>query len=117
MNFDVGVGVMQENEFLDNESLLVSETTNTYFIRGSIVSSFGWIINNAVQINNVFYFQPNSNDFEDYRILNDFILTSKLSDKIYFTLSLTTRYDSKPPSSLKVFDSVLNMGVGYTFSK
>ena len=117
LSFDIGIGGMRENEFLNNESLMVNETTDTYFIRGTIVSSFAWIISEYIQINNVFYFQPNMNDFNDHRVLNDFILTTKLSDEIYFTTSLTVRYDSKPPSSLKNFDSVFDVGIGYAFSK
>lgn len=117
LSFDMGIGLMQENEFLNNTSLLANETANTYFIRGTIVSSFEWIINKSVKINNVLYFQPNINSFKDYRVLNDFSLITQLSDAIYFTTSLTLRYDSRPPSSLKGFDSVLDVGIGYTFSK
>jgi len=117
LSFDMGIGIMQENEFLDKTSLLANETVNTYFIRGAIVSSFEWVINESVKINNVLYFQPNISSFKDYRVLNDFSLIAKLSDEIYFTTSLTLRYDSRPPSSLKAFDSVLDVGIGYAFSK
>ena len=116
-SFDIGIGIMQENEFLDKTSLLANETVNTYFIRGVIVSSFEWVINVSVKINNVLYFQPNISSFKDYRVLNDFSLIAKLSDEIYFTTSLTLRCDSRPPSSLKAFDSVLDVGIGYAFSK
>lgn len=117
VSFDLGIGFMQENEFLNNETLMEGEITDTHFIRGATVSSFQWIINETVQINNVFYYQPNMIDLSDYRILNDFMLTTQVSDEIYFIASFTARYDSKPPSSLTGFDSKFNVGVGYTFSK
>jgi putative salt-induced outer membrane protein YdiY len=117
LKFDMGIGAMHESEFLDDESLEVGEITNTFVVRATVVSSFEWIMNEFVQINNVIYYQPYFKDFEDFRLLNDFSLTARITNRFNVSTSLTIRYDSKPPLALTNFDSKVNVGLGYRFSK
>jgi len=117
LNFDMGIGGMHESEFLDDETLLADEITNTFVIRAAVVSSFQWIMNEHVQFNNVLYYQPYLRNFEDFRILNDFSLTARINAGFSISMAFTIRYDSKPPSALTNFDSKMNVGLSYRFSK
>lgn len=74
VSFDMGLGAMRENEFLNPNTLPMNENLDTRYIRGTIVGNFEWSIKDAVKINNVFYYQPYLADVADFRFLNDFNL-------------------------------------------
>ena len=117
LSFDMGLGAMHESEFLNTTALEVGEVANTFVVRATVVSSFQWILNEFVQFNNVLYYQPYLKKLDDFRVLNDFSLTARISPEFNISMTLTVRYDSKPPSALTNFDSVMNVGIGYRFSK
>lgn len=117
ISFDLGIGAMHESEFLNPAKLLVSEVRNTFLIRATAVSSFAWILNKYIRLNNVLYYQPDVKQMNDYRILNDFRFTTKITANFNISTSLTIRYDSKPPEALTNFDSKMNVGLTYRFSK
>jgi len=117
LSFDMGLGAMHESEFLNTKSLEVGEVANTFVVRATVVSSFQWILNEFVQFNNVLYYQPYLKNMDDFRILNDFSFTARINPKFNISMTLTARYDSKSPSALTNLDSVMNVGIGYRFSK
>jgi putative salt-induced outer membrane protein YdiY len=117
ISFDIGLGAMHESEFLYSKLLLLDEVLNTFMIRGAAVSGFEWIINKTFKLNNILYYQPYLKKIEDFRLLNDLSFTANITHHLNVTASLTFRYDSKPPSALTNFDSVMDLGIGYRFSK
>jgi putative salt-induced outer membrane protein YdiY len=117
IRFNIGLGAMHESEFLFSNSLLLNEVINTFIFRGAVVSGFEWIINKSFKLNNVIYYQPYLMSFEDFRLLNEFSFTAKINHHFNVSASLTFRYDSRPPSALTNFDSVMDLGIGYKFSK
>lgn len=110
----LSVGVMHEYELLNRSGLQLNEVYKTSYLRGSLVGSFSWIINNYLKINDVLYYQPYLKNIKDYRILNDVNFSVKIND--YFSLLLVSsiRLDSKPPSSIGGYDWSFKVGVSVT---
>jgi len=117
LNFDIELGLMKEKEVLNKTNLLPNENATVNDFRITYVNSFKWKVNKTVSINNVLYYQPNIETFADYRILNDFILTVLLKKYLSFIVSVTTRYDSEPPSALKKTDNAISVGLNLLITK
>jgi putative salt-induced outer membrane protein YdiY len=114
---DFGGGLMYENEYLNKETLLTDEISETHFIRATIIFSFQVQLKKGIQINNVVYYQPHLADISDFRLLNDFHLMININEYLNFNSSFTLRFDSKPPSILSDFDSSINVGLGFVLRK
>lgn len=112
-NFNIGL--MRELEILNKSALGLNEISETKYFRATTLFSIKWIFGKLVKIDNVIYYQPYLKDFYDYRILNDFRLTSSITNHFELVTSLTTRYDSKPPGSLEKLDNVISFGLNVKF--
>ncbi len=110
LNLDIGLGVMREVEILNKKTLLPDEISETKYYRATCVSTLNWMAGKTVRINNVMYYQPYLKDLSDYRLLNDFNLLVSLTKHFKLVTSVTARYDSKPPSSLKNLDTAVSFG-------
>lgn len=117
LGLDFGAGLMYENEFLNRTTLLLDEISETHYLRASFICSFHLVLTKGMQINNVIYYQSYINDYTDYRLLNDFSLLFKINKHLNFNTTFTLRFDNKPPSSLKPYDSFVKVGVGYVIGR
>jgi putative salt-induced outer membrane protein YdiY len=115
LKFDAGIGLMRELEHLNETTLLPDELSVTKYYRATCVVSFKWVLSKTVTIDNVIYYQPYLKDFADYRLLDDFSLGVSLTDHFELLTSLTSRYDSKPPGTLKKLDNVIRFGFNMKF--
>jgi len=115
LKFDLGMGLMREIELLDETALLPDELSVTKYYRATSVGSIKWLLSKTITIDNVIYYQPYLEDFTDYRLLNDFNLVVSLTSNFGLITSLTTRYDSKPPGSLKTLDNMISFGFNMKF--
>ncbi len=111
----VNIGIMREAEFLDKTRLMPGEAADSRIIRATCVHSISLITNKTVKFDNVFYYQPYLGDFNDYRLLNDFSMTISISEHFKTTTTITTRFDSKPPESLKKTDLAVSYGFNLLF--
>lgn len=115
LKFDFGTGVMREVEVLNKTFLLPDELSETKYYRITCVNTISWIAGKIVKIHNVLYYQPYLNDFNDYRLLDEFNFIVSITEHFELLTSLTTRYDSKPPGKLNKLDNVISFGFNVKF--
>ena len=106
----VGVGAMHEEEIYNlgsdfNMNLLRSTNYLSWKIRFNETSSF----------QNTAYYQFDTKNTSDRRILYDGDLNIALNNKLVFTLSLNFRYDSEPHGDLGKTYIQLKNGIEYIF--
>jgi len=96
----ISIGVMQEEEILNNEALLKDEIAHTNFTR--MISSLVLLYNvtDIITLVNTTYYQPYIKELGDYRVLNETNLLIEINDWLSFNVDLEYRYDSDPPSTL-----------------
>jgi len=115
LNSNFSVGVMKEQEILNENFLLQSENAETNYYRLNTVLGLQLILSETLKIDNVFYYQPYFKEFEDYRILNELRFTTKLSNKFNLITAMNIRYDNKPPGLLEKTDLFLHFGFNLLF--
>ena len=97
---DISIGVMQEEEILNSDSLRNDEIAHTNFTR--MISSLVFVCNitSIITVVNTTYYQPYIKELGDYRVLNETNLLIEINDWLSFNLDLEYRYDSDHPSVL-----------------
>lgn len=115
LKLNFSTGVMRELEVLNKTNLLPNELSKTTYYRATNVLSFKLMAGKVIKFDNVLYYQPFLKEFADYRILNDFVLTISLSNHFGLIISVTTRFDSKPPGSLEKLDNFMSFGFNLKF--
>ena len=109
--FDVSLGLMQEEELLNKTNLPSNEMNYTNYTR-AIFSLVGVIdIKGKYTIVNTTYFQQYLGKFSDFRLLNETNLLVQLNDWLNFNIDIEYRYDNEPPSIL--LDKDLNINLGF----
>lgn len=110
VSFNLGLGLMYENEFLDKRWIGVNDIPNTSLFRMADFVSIKYSINKKIELLNVLYYQPSISEFSDFRLFNDFSVVFKFSKRYSFEFSAKYRNDSKPPSTIEKED--LNTAAG-----
>lgn len=104
----VGPLSMFEYELLDNDSI-----TRKY--RMSFYVSLSYSFNELLNFNHISYYQPNYNDFSDFRLSGESSLNIKVTDKLALKVSFNIAYDATPPPGVNdLFYTWLN-GLSYSF--
>ena len=106
----LGVGVMQEDEKYNLDS-----NFNMNLLRST--NYFSWKIqfNDNSSFNNTAYYQFDTKNSSDKRLLYDGDLNIALNEKLAFTLTLNYRFDSEPHGELgKTYTQIKN-GIEYSF--
>ena len=101
--------VMYENETLTDDS------TFTEAIRLSLYLAFNWHVTSTLSFNHITYYQPQINDFDDYRISSESNFKFLITEKLAFKLAFNYTFDSRPPVGIKqTFYSITN-AISYSF--
>ena len=112
LKFDVSLGVMQEEEILNENEISASDRRYSNFTRGLaslfLISEF----KNVRIINSTFYQHYILSKF-DFRLLNETNVLFKINDWLNLSIDFEIRYDNEPPSILTNFD--LNTNIGFLF--
>ncbi len=66
-------------------------------------------------ISGAVYYQPATSDFDDYRMLFDAAIKSKLTTKLSLSFSYEYSQDSKPPQDVQSVDTGLKASLVYSF--
>ena len=115
INFDLSLGVMQEEEVLNRSRLPQNEKYYTNYTR-SIFSMVGsWKYKKKLTIINTTYFQQYLFSLADYRLLNETNMLYKLNKNLSLSLDIEYRFDSDPPSLLTNKDLNSNLGLVIVF--
>jgi len=115
INFDLSLGLMQEEEVLNRSTLPQNEKYYTNYTR-SILSMVGsWKYKKKLTVINTTYFQQYLFSFSDYRLLNETNMLYKLNKNLSLSLDIEYRFDSEPPSQLTNKDLNSNIGLVIVF--
>lgn len=73
------------------------------------VLSFGWPINNKVGVNMIAYYQPDIQNFKDFRFSSEASIQIKVFTRLTFKYSMAWFYDERPPEGIsRIFYSIRN---------
>ncbi len=110
----LGTTPMLENEEL-NPKKVTTENPSSTVVRWSNYFVGQTETKNNVTLGTTFYIQPRVDDWSDLRILSDLSMNVLLNDHISFGVTMTYRYDSEPPVSLKSYDLLLQNSLTVSF--
>ena len=106
----VGVGAMQEAEIYN-----LGSDFNMNLFRSTNYLSWKIRFNETSSLQNTAYYQFDTKNTSDRRILYDGDLNIALNNKLVFKLSLNFRYDSEPHGELGKTYTQLKNGIEYIF--
>ena len=106
----VGVGAMHEEEISN-----LGSDFNMNLLRSTNYLSWKIRFNETSSLQNTAYYQFDTKNTSDRRILYDGDLNIALNNKLVFTLSLNFRYDSEPHGELGKTYTQLKNGIEYIF--
>jgi len=109
-----GLGAFYSREKLDDRAGATDAGTETLW-RGNLYLVVKYRLNERVRVLSTTYYQPATNDFEDYRALEQAALQVKLTDRLDLKLSLDIAYDSRPPQLVEKTDTTYRTGIEYSF--
>lgn len=98
----LGVHYMREYE---------EETTGKFNRHHRInnVLAFGWPINEKVNLNAIAYYQPDMQDFKDFRFSSEASIQIKILKRLTFKYSMAWFYDENPPEGInRIFYNIRN---------
>ena len=101
------------SSFYEYEKMVDDDIFST--IRLSTYLNIQIQINSKFFIQNSFYFQPNSRNLLDYRVLEEFSLVFEISEKISCTNNFNILYDSEPPPGISKYIYRFENGFIYSF--
>lgn len=73
------------------------------------VLSFGWPINEKIGFNMIAYYQPDVQNFKDFRFSSEASLEIKIFKRLTFKYSMAWFYDERPPEGInRIFYNIRN---------
>lgn len=111
--FLLGLGAFYEREKLD--SIYPDEANTENKVRASSYLIIKFQFNEHVSLVNSTYYQPSLSEPNDFRVIEDLTLVSKLSEVISLKVSVNIAHDSEPPRDIKQTDSSLKVGIVVDF--
>ena len=101
---DMLAAIDKEEETLEKDVSLFDHRLSTYL-------SGGFQITETFNINHVTYFQPNLEDFSDFRVSSETSFSLKISEKLAFRTYFQLVYDRRPPIPVPNLMYTLNNGL------
>lgn len=111
--FLLGLGAFYEREELD--SIYPDEANAENKVRANSYLIIKFQFNEHVSLVNSTYYQPSLSESNDFRVIEDLSLVSKLSEGISLKVSVNIAHDSEPPRDIKQTDSSLKVGIVVDF--
>lgn len=107
----VGLGLFHEEE----KYLLTESSESRSQNRWSVYWVYAGDINDNFSISNTLYYQPNVENFDDWRCFYQAGLRSKLTDHLYMKFSLLLEHDSQPVLDVEKTDIRYQAGFEFEF--
>ncbi len=104
----LGLGLMYEIEELKNNG-----TDNDFRFTNNL--SINYILSDTVTISSFSYYQPNLDDFSDYRLLSSVDISSNLTKTLILSVNINFDFDTEPGESIEKFDTKIKQSVSYLF--
>jgi len=103
-----GLALMGERERLDSGEV-------RELARLSGVAKHELTLSDSARLTNSFYLQPEVGEWANYRLTNQFKLSSVVTEKLSIELKLTGLYASEPPLGVEKTDWIYSTGLKVTF--
>ncbi len=114
--FRIGTAYMFENEKykLPKNSI---HPHNTTFHRFTSYVTLKFEFDKTFSFISTTYYQPHLKEFSDYKLFSENALLIAANKIFDFFIKFNLRYDSKPPDSIKEFDSFSRVGFSFKFGE
>ena len=112
---DFTLGIMQEEEQLNAETLQIGEKNYTNYTRSMLSMVISIELGKNFTFINTTYFQQYLKNLTDFRLFNEVNLIFKINKWLSLSCDFEFRHDSEPPSSLKSNDFNTNAGLMLSF--
>jgi len=106
----LGIGLMWEYEEID-----LDPVKTTQILRSTNYVSLQWNINSLSRLNIVSYYQVDTKDIRDYRVLIQSSVQVGITKYLALTTGLNYRFDNQPPATVEKYDLELTNGFTLTF--
>ena len=110
VNVYVGIGMMWEYEEID-----LPGDVDTRLLRSTNYVSGNWTINEVMSCYVIGYYQVDTYNSCDYRILSDAGISFGITKALSFNMDMNFRYDHEPPGDVEKHDLEITNGVVLTF--
>jgi putative salt-induced outer membrane protein YdiY len=77
--------------------------------------SLKWQVDKRLDFSSTVYYQADTADFSDFRILFDSSINYKITKKFALITSVEFRYDNQPPLDVENHDLEIMNGLSYSF--
>jgi hypothetical protein len=111
----VGASYLLEHERLDGRATAADAGRRTLAHRASLYVTGRESIGPGVTIIETVYAQPRLDEPDDLRLLGEFAVLAKLSERVTLKNSLTVAYDATPPDGVQGYDTALEVAVQLAF--
>jgi hypothetical protein len=108
--FFVAPLVMFEQELLNDD-----DNTQTDKIKGDLIVSSIYALDERIKFSHTTYYQPEIARFSDYRVFSETALEMKFNTSFTFVFSFNLSYDSDPPMDIPGLFYTLKNGIKYNF--
>ncbi len=108
LNLSFGLAAMYEHES-------PQEFPEENRVRASSYLAFGWEISKNVKFTTTSYYQPDVEDFNDFRISSQSSFQFKVNDHLRFRVTFDLVYDSDPIPGIPETNYTLQNGITYKF--
>jgi putative salt-induced outer membrane protein YdiY len=110
----LGIGLFRSKETLD-EVIATTDAGTDYQTRANLYLVYKYKLSDTTHLSNTIYYQPNINNTDDYRLLEQFRFNVAITSKLSLQLSFDVNHDNLPPQNIKTTDSSYTTGLTYQF--
>lgn len=112
----MGIGYMFENEFYD---LTDKSVHKPHSVANRLTSYLTFSLNfdKTFSLISISYYQPEIVEWMDYKFVSENELLIKTGNLIDFYIKFNLRYDSRPPDTVKNFDTFSRIGFSFKFGR
>lgn len=115
LKIDAGSGLMYEIEKLSHPDTINNEKAYQTVYRMANIISLTYQTESNIFILNTIYFQPDIQDFSDFRFFNELSISFTINKYMKLNVSSVWRHDSRPPLNLKRNDFNIQTGIVMKF--
>ncbi len=110
----LGIGAFYFTERLDKADF-TTDNLNDDGIRYNAYWSGDYNFNEATLFESQLYYQPKSDDFNDYRVLFNGSIKVNISQNLGLKISIAVIHDNRPPQNIEQTDFSYRSGIEYNF--
>jgi putative salt-induced outer membrane protein YdiY len=106
----IGLGAFSSREEYDDTASTIEEV-----VRANIYFTYHYRFTKGLRFNTTTYYQPDINDTEDYRALEQLSFEFDISKGLTYFVKLDSSYDNKPVQTISKHDTTYTSGIKFSF--